>query len=170
MSTPESAPDSDMICPWSTLAPDGTGLSVHDFITTRLSALMTSLRRQVTLPYAAEFGLSITEWRVLSLIAHAGTLPFSDLVVQSTSDKALVSRTTRKLEERGLITINPESKASKKKLACSITPAGQAIYDDAIVFARKRQAEILCSLSQTEREALFSTIAKLQGVLAGEED
>jgi len=165
-----SKPETALTCPWTNLDPSGEGLVVHDFITTRLSALMTALRRQVTMPYASDFGLSITEWRVLSLVAHAGTLPFSDLVVQSTSDKALVSRTTRKLEERNLIEINPESKASKKRIACSITPDGQAIYDKAIVIARKRQAEILCTLTRDEREALFSTIEKLQHALAAEEE
>lgn len=165
MSTSETAAH----CPWSTLDSSGDGLNVHDFITTRLSALMSNLRRQVTMPYASDYGLSIAEWRVLSLIAHAGTLPFGDLVVQSTSDKALVSRTIRKLEERNLIEIRPESETAKKRIACSIAPAGQAIYDEAIVYARKRQAEIICALSREEREGLFSTIEKLQKVLESEQ-
>lgn len=155
--------------PWASLDREGSALSVHDFLTTRLSALMTALRRQVTMPYASDFGLSITEWRVLSLVAHAGTLAFSDLVAQSTSDKALISRTTRKLEMRNLLAINPESETAKKRIACSITPEGKALYEEVIVIARRRQAEILNSLTQDEREALFSTIEKLQQVLAAEE-
>ena len=61
---------------------------------------MTILRRDLTSAYAGAAGLSVSEWRVLSLVAHAGTLPFGLLVQQSTSDKALVSRTVRLLEER----------------------------------------------------------------------
>ena len=163
-----SQPETVSSCPWTNLDASGEGLIVHDFLTTRLSALMTALRRQVTMPYASQFDLSISEWRVLSLIAHAGTLPFSELVVQSTSDKALVSRTARKLEERNLIEINPETKAAKKRKACSITPDGQAIYDEAIVIARKRQAEILCALTRSEREAFFLATERLQQLLEEE--
>lgn len=155
-------------CPWSDLDPSGEDLVVHDFLTTRLSTLMSSLRRQVTLPYAKSFDLSIAQWRVLSLVAHAGTLPFGELVVQSTSDKALVSRTVRTLEERGLLTIRPETRAAKKKIACTITPEGRALYDDAIKVARKRQADMILSLTREEREALFAVVVKLQGILDNE--
>lgn len=152
-------------CPWTDLSADGTGLSVHDFLTTRLSALMTALRRQVTMPYASEFGFSISEWRLLALIAHAGSVPFGELVIQSTSDKSLVSRTIRQLEKRQLIEIVPESENAKKRIACAITPLGQSKHDEAIVVARRSQAEVLSSLTTQEREALFAIVGKLRGVL-----
>ncbi|PHP64788.1 MarR family transcriptional regulator [Zhengella mangrovi] len=161
----KSVKENEVACPWSDLDPSGEGLIVHDFLTTRVSALMSALRRQVTQPYASRYGLSISEWRVLSLVAHAGTLPFGDLVVQSTSDKALVSRTIRLLEKRDLLEIVPESKNSKKKIACRITGKGKALHDEAIVIARRSQAEVICSLDREEREALFAIIAKLGKVL-----
>lgn len=148
--------------PWTDLDPDGENLVVHDFLTTRLSALMSSLRRRVTMPYAKAFGLSIAEWRILSLIAHAGLLPFGDVVVQSTSDKAQVSRVVRLLEKRGLVTTQPGSDASKKRIDCAITSAGMELHDKLIVVARRRQAELIRSLDQHEREMLFATLEKLQ--------
>lgn len=148
--------------PWADLDADGENLVVHDFLTTRLSALMSSLRRQVTLPYARAHGLTIAEWRVLSLVAHAGILSFGDVVIQSTSDKALVSRVVRQLEQRGLLTTQPGSNSPKKKIDCAITPAGKELHDKLIVVARQRQAEIINSLSRTERESLFAIIEKLQ--------
>lgn len=152
-------------CPWSQLGPDGDGLAVHDFLTTRISALMTALRRELTTPYASQFGLSVPEWRLLSLIAHSGSLPFSDLVVQSTSDKALVSRTVRLLESRQLIEIKPESETSKKRIVCSITPEGEALYGQVMPLARKRQAEIIRALSPKERTVFFAAIRKLRAAV-----
>lgn len=149
-------------CPWSDLEPGGETLTVHDFLTTRLSALMSALRRQVTIPYAKAFGLSIVEWRVLSLVAHARILPFGELVTQSSSDKAIISRVVRQLEQRGLILTRPETESAKKKIACAITDAGMAIYDQAIKVARRRQADVILMLSSEEREALFSIIDKLR--------
>ena len=91
------------------------------------------MRRSITLPYAQEFGLTVPEWRLLSLLAHAKSLPFAELVVQSTSDKALVSRTLRLLEKRGFVELRAEGNTPRKALTCSITPAGDA-QTEAIVF------------------------------------
>lgn len=152
-------------CPWTELGPDGDGLVVHDFLTTRLSALMTALRRQMTTPYASQFGLSVPEWRVLSLIAHAGTLSFGDLVVQSTSDKALVSRTVRLLEGRGLIEVGPDGEAAKKRIACTITAQGKALHAQVMPIARKRQAEVIRALTPEERTVFFAAVEKLQAAV-----
>lgn len=155
------------VCPWSDLDPDGHSLIVHDFLTKRLSTLMITLRRQVTLPYARANHLSIVEWRLLSLIAHSGSLPFGELVVQSTSDKAQVSRTVRMLERRGLVTTQPETEHAKKKLSCTVTSVGLDLYGKVIREARRAQAQTLLLLSQDEREVLFGVIEKLQARLDG---
>lgn len=152
-------------CPWSELDADGSSLVVHDFLTKRLSTLMITLRREVTLPYARAADLSIVEWRLLSLTAHATILSFGELVAQSTSDKAQVSRTVRLLEQRGLVEMRPESEASRKKLVCAVTPAGLALYDVVIREARRAQAQTLLILSRDERETLFRSIEKLQSTL-----
>jgi DNA-binding MarR family transcriptional regulator len=152
-------------CPWSELDADGSSLVVHDFLTKRLSALISTLRREVTLPYARSADLSIVEWRLLSLVAHSGSLPFGELAAQSTSDKAQVSRTVRLLEQRGLVELRPESVASRKKLVCVVTAAGMQIYDEIIQKARSAQARTLLILSRDERETLFRALEKLQSAL-----
>jgi DNA-binding MarR family transcriptional regulator len=152
-------------CPWSDLDADGSSLVVHDFLTKRLSTLMSALRREVTLPYARSADLSIVEWRLLSLAAHSGSLPFGELVTQSTSDKAQVSRTVRLLEQRGLVELRPETEASRKKLVCVVTEAGMRVYDEIIRNARRAQAQTLLILSRDERETLFRALEKLQSAL-----
>src|SRR5690606_28804506 len=64
---PASADD----CPWVDLDEQGTGLSVDDFITTLVVRTGNSLRRVVTLPYSDQFGLTMAEWRMLSVVAEA---------------------------------------------------------------------------------------------------
>lgn len=153
--------------PWSDLDAEGSSLVVHDFLTKRLSTLMSTLRREVTLPYARAAGLSIVEWRLLSLTAHAGTLPFGELVAQSTSDKAQVSRTVRLLEQRGLVVLRPESESSRKKLVCAVTEPGIELYAKVIREARRAQAQALLILDREERELLFHALEKLQSSLEG---
>ncbi len=148
-------------CPWTGLEPTGEGLTVDNFLTTMFSTVGNALRRTITQPYAEQFGVSVSEWRLLSLVAHAGQLPFAELVIQSTSDKALVSRTVRLLEQRGLLEIRAEGSTPRKKLTCLVTPAGAALHAQAIPIARQRQAEMICVLSPEEREGLYLALKKL---------
>ncbi|MDP9877535.1 DNA-binding MarR family transcriptional regulator [Variovorax boronicumulans] len=148
--------------PWHDLDAHGTGLSVDVFITTLMSQVGSALRRTITVPYADQFGLTVSEWRLLSLVAHAGRIAFADLVVQSTSDKALVSRALKLLEGRGLVALQAEGNTPRKKLFCAITPSGEALHREAIPIARARQAAALRALAPEERDGLYRALRKLQ--------
>jgi len=148
--------------PWTDLDEHGSHLTVDAFITTLMSQVGNALRRTITVPYAEQFGLTVSQWRLLSLLAHAGRLAFSDLVVQSTSDKALVSRTLKLLENRGLVELQAEGSTPRKKVFCAITPAGQALHRDAIPVARARQAAAIRVLPPEERDAMYRALMRLR--------
>lgn len=156
--------------PWGQLLSSGEGLTVDNFLTTRLSDVTNRARRNITLHYASEAGLSVSEWRILSLVAHARELPFGELVLQSTSDKALVSRTLRALESRGLVAVKPDAGGNRKKLVCAITPTGEALHEQVIPVARQRQAEAICVLNAEERRVMFKALEKLRTYLQAMEE
>lgn len=156
-------------CPWTDLDENGTGLTVDNFLTTRMSQVTNALRRDVTARYAEQHGLSVSEWRLLSLIAHAKRLPFSELVTQSTSDKALVSRAVRLLEGRGLVKICPEDPNAGKRLRCDITAAGTALHTKVIPQAKREQAQVLRTMTPEQRKNLFEALQVLRQHLLPEE-
>lgn len=157
-------------CPWTDLDENGTGLTVDNFLTTRLSQVSNALRRDVTARYAEQHGLSVSEWRLLSLIAHAKRLPFSELVTQSTSDKALVSRAVRLLEGRGLVKICPEDPSAGKRLRCDITSAGTALHAKVIPQAKREQAQVLRTMTPVQRQNLFQALQVLRQHLLPDEE
>lgn len=154
--------DSPAPTPWTALDEQGSGLTVDAFITTLMSQVGNALRRTLTVPYAEQFGLSVSQWRVLSLVAHAGRIAFSDLVAQSTSDKALVSRTLRLLEGRGLVQLESEGAGPRKKMWCRVTPQGEALHREAIPIARARQAAVIRLLPPEERDAMYRALMRLR--------
>lgn len=156
------SPPSPAHTPWHDLDEAGSTLTVDAFITTMLSEVGNALRRTLTQTYAQQFDLSVSEWRVLSLVAHAGQIAFSELVVRSTSDKALVSRTLKLLEQRGLVQLQSEGNTPRKKVFCAVTAAGQALHDQAIPIARQRQAAAIRTLAPDERDAMFGALVKLR--------
>ncbi len=148
--------------PWSALPPSGDGLTVDNFLTTFMSQVVNALKRAITLPYAEQFGLTVPEWRLLSLLAHSKRLPFAELVLRSTSDKALVSRTVRLLEKRGFVEIQAEGNTPRKRLICLITAEGMALHDKVIPLARRSQAEAIRVMTPEERRVVFHALRRVQ--------
>jgi DNA-binding MarR family transcriptional regulator len=148
--------------PWSSLSEDGDGLTVDNFLTTFMSQVVNALKRSITQPYAQQFGLTVPEWRLLSLLSHSKRLPFAELVLQSTSDKALVSRTMRLLEKRGLVEIHAEGNTPRKRLICLITAEGDALHRKVIPLARRSQAEVIRVMSPDERRVVFHALKRVQ--------
>lgn len=149
--------------PWDDLDEAGTGLAVGDFLTTVVNLASNAIRRTITLPYAQQFGLSMSEWRMLSVLAHAGELSFAELVARSATDKAQVSRTLRVLQERDLVAVRNQA-GGGKKLDCLITPAGRALYDQVMPVARRAQAAMIRHLTLQERRVVYGAMKKLRAL------
>lgn len=167
------SPPLENTSPWADLQADGAGLAVHDFLTTMFSHTSNALRRAITLPYAERFQLTVSEWRILSVLAHAGSLPFSELVDLAAADKAQVSRALRLLGERGLVEVQTPGPRGRKGLICLMTPAGEALYQEIMPLARRSQAQMILTLSREERHTLYTVLGKLRrqcGVAAADSD
>jgi len=148
-------------CPWDDLSPDGAGLEVHNFLTVLFSHTSNGLRRNITLPYAERFDLSVSEWRLLSVLAAAGTLPFPDLVVEAAADKAQVSRTVRLMAKRGLVEVLTPP-AGRKGMEVAMTPAGTALYARIMPHAQRSQAAMILTLTLHERRTLYEVLRRLR--------
>jgi len=158
--------------PWTGVTRSGSQLNVEDFLTFRLTRLSNSLRTNLTKRYLEEFELSLPEWRLLALVARFSPLRFSEVTSRSSMDKGQVSRTLRVMAARGLTkmkTIKDRGSRSTEALAApvmvSITPKGTTLYKAVLPVARKRQADLLLTLSDAERTALWSTIDKLTNTI-----
>lgn len=152
-------------CPWADLDEAGTDLSVDDFLTTVVARAASALRRSITGIYADRFGLTISEWRLLSVLAQAGQMTFPDLVVAAVADKAQVSRTLRLMQERGLVAMEKEGSNPRwQVILCRATPQGKALYRKAMPVARRAQAEMIRKLSVADRAATYRALKLLREV------
>jgi DNA-binding MarR family transcriptional regulator len=152
-------------CPWDDLDVAGDALLVSDFLTTLVITTGNALRRTVTVSYTEQFGLTMPEWRVLSVLAEARELPFAELVLRSATDKGQLSRTLRAMQERGLVELRNEA---AKKVTCVVTKAGRAVYRQVMPVARSRQVEYIRQLTPVERRAVYSAMHKLRDLCGAE--
>lgn len=165
---PRVRPTPKSSCPWLKLPRNGSGLNVEDFLTFRMNRLSNALRTNLTKAYLEAFELSLPEWRLLALVARFSPLRFSEVTNRSSMDKGQVSRTLRVMAKRGLTkmkVIRDRGSRSTEALAApvlvSITAKGRALYRAVLPVARKRQAELLMTLSEADRYALYATLDKL---------
>jgi DNA-binding MarR family transcriptional regulator len=155
-------------CPWVNLSRNGSNLNTEDFLTFRITRVSNALRTGLTKRYLEEFDLSLPEWRLLALVARFSPMRFSELTSRSGMDKGQVSRTLREMAKNGLTkmkSIRPAGSRSAEALAApvmvSITPKGKALYQSVLPVARRRQAEMLATLTESERIMLYSILDKL---------
>lgn len=156
--------------PWLSLARNGSNLNVEDFLTFRITRLSNALRTNLTKRYLEEFELSLPEWRLLALIARFAPMRFSEVTSRSSMDKGQVSRTLRVMEKRGLTKLKViRTRRSAEALAApvmvSITAKGRALYRAVLPVARRRQAEMLMTLKEADRVALYTTLDKLYATI-----
>lgn len=153
--------------PWGKLSRNGSTLNIEDFLTFRLTRLANALRTNMTKRYLEEFGLSLPEWRLLALVTRFSPLRFSELTTRSSMDKGQVSRTLRVMTKRGLTKMKAlkrgtaYAEALAAPVIVSVTAKGKSLYKNVLPTAQRRQAEILLTLSDSERAALFNTLEKL---------
>ncbi len=156
-------------CPWLRMGKDGSKLRVEEFPTFQIWKLSNACKLRLTKQYLKPFELSVPEWRLIALIAQSAPLQFSALTASSAMDKGQVSRTLRALDQRGLVSLSAAKSARDKapagiapRVTVKATAAGKNLYRRVFPAARRQQANLLGSLTLTERAAFYSGLRKLQ--------
>ncbi len=109
---------------------------------------------------AAEFDVTIAEWRVLlSLSQQAGTTA-NEIADIWAMEKMAVSRAVRRLERMGRITrrVNPQDRRS---FTLAMTDEGRRVFERVVPAANARYREITSAATRAELAQLSSILTKL---------
>ena len=122
-----------------------------------ISARWTSTSSQL---YLKRFGIGIGEWRVLASIRALGPASSQQILSLISMDAGAISRSMKKLEERGLV--KPlQGKFAGRTKPFHMTQAGKELHDEISAIAREREELLLQDLSSEERDALFRSLRKI---------
>lgn len=106
------------------------------------------------------FGLTVRQWRIISLLGEMGPMTLSDITNTIHHDKSSLSRAVRDLEKRGLVA-KLQNNRHKSSPFVWFTNEGAALCEE-ISPAFAHQAEMLTSvLSGTEKQQLCGLLGKL---------
>jgi DNA-binding MarR family transcriptional regulator len=130
-------------------------LALERFLPYRLSILSNTLSQQIARDYQQRFELSVTEWRVMAVLArYDGENLSARLVAERTAmDKVAVSRAVAGLVEAGRVARRTHD-GDKRRSVLRLTAKGWKIHDAVAPLARAHERAVLQKLSREERRWL----------------
>jgi DNA-binding MarR family transcriptional regulator len=136
------------------------GFKLEDFLPFRLSVAASSVSRLMARRLTEAYGISIAEWRVLTVVGRFGTLSPSLVGERTEMDKVKVSRAAASLVARGMLKQSQDPADGRGRLL-RLTRKGANVFQGAIPLARSLEAELADGLNRSEWAALQKALARL---------
>jgi DNA-binding MarR family transcriptional regulator len=142
----------------------GPLLDLDRYVPAFITFIANKLSNSATAYYQRNFGVNVTDWRIMSLLAIEPGIPASRICHVIGFDKGPVSRTLSVLQKRGLVTIRTAPDDGRTH-SISLTAKGRATHDKVIVAALERERRLLSVLKKDEREVLIDLLRRVHGNL-----
>ncbi len=136
-------------------------LQLEHFLPYRLSILSNTMSQAIADDYQSRFDISVTEWRVMAVLARFEGLSAREVAERTAMDKVAVSRALARLVEAGRVDRAIHDNDKRRSVLC-LSDAGWAIHDEVAPMARARERDVLGRLDADERAWLTRILDKLQ--------
>jgi DNA-binding MarR family transcriptional regulator len=135
-------------------------LVLEDFIPYRLSITSNLVSGGIASAYEALFGLSIPEWRLITVIAEAGAITQQQLCGKTRMDKVTVSRAAIALTGRKLLArlVNPTDKRSHM---LRLTRQGERLYAEVAPKALELERRIFGGFTEAELAGFLAMLRRV---------
>jgi DNA-binding MarR family transcriptional regulator len=144
---------------------DHLPLELKRFLPYRLSILSNRISQAIAREYQHRFDLSMTEWRVMAVLARydGEGLSASEVAAHTEMDKVAVSRALSRLVAAKRVSRRAHD-GDKRRSVLRLSTAGWKVHDTVAPLARAHERELLARLSADERRALQAILDKLAPV------
>ena len=135
-------------------------LELERFVPYRLSILSNTVSQAIANDYQRLYDLSVTEWRVIAVLARFDGLSAREVADRTAMDKVAVSRALARLVAAGRVRRDTHDD-DKRRSVLGLTAAGWRVHDKVAPMARERERELLARLDAEERQWLRRILDKL---------
>jgi DNA-binding MarR family transcriptional regulator len=135
-------------------------LDLERYVPAFITFIANKLSNSATAFYQRNFGVNVTEWRIMSLLAVEPGIPASRICHVIGYDKGPVSRTLAALQKRGLIAVRTDPNDGRSH-SISLSAKGRATHDKVIVAALDRERRLLSCLGEQEQEVLIDLLRRV---------
>lgn len=135
-------------------------LDLDRYVPALITFIANKLSRSASALYQKRFGINVTEWRIVSLLAVEPDISAARICYVIGFDKGPVSRTLAALQKRGLVRIRADRQDARTH-SIALTPKGRATHDNVIVAALERERRLLSCLRKDEQEVLIGLLLRV---------
>ena len=141
-----------------------TKVDLLRFIPFRLNRLAAEVSRDLAAVYSEQFGIDVTEWRVLATLGMAEPRTAQFVVRCTRTHKSKISRAVTRLALTGLIEGMP-THDNRRETPLRMTEKGRALYERLAPVVLAYEQRLLAGLDQGELRGLVAGLAKLEQTL-----
>jgi DNA-binding MarR family transcriptional regulator len=135
-------------------------LDMNAFVPSALTNLAQRITTTASAAYRPRFGVGITDWRVMAMLAAEPWIAPVTICEATGLDKAAVSRSLRDLAKAGLVEVRA-GEPNQRRLPFALTAEGLAVHDRIVEAARRREERLLDGFTDAERAQLRQFIARM---------
>jgi DNA-binding MarR family transcriptional regulator len=135
-------------------------IDMDAFVPAALTQLAQKITTSASAAYRPRFGVGITDWRIIALLAGEPWIAPVKICATTGLDKAAVSRSLRYLVGAGLVELRG-GETHRRRLPLALTLKGLAVHDEIAEVAQRREARLLEGFSPGERAQLLDFIARM---------
>jgi DNA-binding MarR family transcriptional regulator len=141
---------------------DHTPLELEHFLPYRLSILSNRISQAIARDYQERFDLSMTEWRVMAVLARfdGDGLSAREVAERTEMDKVAVSRALARLVTAKRVARRIHD-GDKRRSVLRLSARGWKIHDTVAPLARAHERDMLKRLDADERRVLGRILDKL---------
>lgn len=144
---------------------DHAPLELERFLPYRLSILSNRVSQAIARTYQDRFDLSMTEWRVMAVLARYDSdgLSAREVASRTEMDKVAVSRALTRLVAARRVARKTHA-GDKRRSVLRLSAAGWKVHDAIAPLAREHERTMVAKLTVDEQRALESILDKLAPV------
>lgn len=143
-------------------------LHLDRFLPFLLSVTSNRVSESIARAYEALFGLTIPEWRLIAVIAEAGSITQAQIGERTHMDKVTVSRAAIALTARGLLSRAP-NRADRRSHHLSLTQNGERLYAEVAPKALEMEARLFDRFDKDELARFTAMLRRIDAAVEEEE-
>lgn len=138
-------------------------LQLQRFLPYRLSVVSNAISAAIAQVYRDQHGLSMTEWRLLAVLAEHPQQSAQQLVMLTRLDKVSISRALKRMLDAGWVQRRVD-RSDRRRLPLLLSDAGQTLYAQIAPAVAAREQQILGALDSHSREQLHQLLDRLEAL------
>ncbi len=139
-------------------------LQLANFLTYRMARVQAKLNAQGARLLREVAGLTLTQWRIIFLVARADDTRSSEITRAFEIDKGLLSRNLKTLIADGLIKSRTDE-TDHRAHNLTLTDEGRRLFEETLPHMQKRQAGLRTALTEQELTTFQTALNKLESAL-----